>query len=295
MGVKTSVTFNGKMLDPSKFRIEHLPNYELSLREFDLVHVEGRVGDIAVDRKTYKNKKRSYSISFASRGPEDFSASCDEIAAWLDTDGYAELFDTYDPKYYYIAVPSGTPTVTSVLNGKAGKVTLDFSCIPKKFLKYGNMDFIYFPEVDTSSTDQSKPSKNVFRLYNPTMYDARPKLVVSFNNVASIEEVDTEIKISFDEFEGGHTNSVLVIKVRDYKAAGNISENILLPLHVDCELENAYCYTNLGTARNANKFIRIEHSDGYPDLIGNSNNAIYIDSGCPAVKSIVVVPRFWVR
>ena len=96
MGILTSVSFNGKKLDPKKFKIEHLPDYEIPTRDMTKLHIEGIDGDYITNVGSYKNKPRRYSVSFGSSGPEEFAACVSEISDWLFCTGYGELEDTYE-------------------------------------------------------------------------------------------------------------------------------------------------------------------------------------------------------
>lgn len=139
--IPTTLTLNGKELDPKIFRVEHLPDFTIPERDRQTIHVEGRSGDIVIDGGSYKNITRTYSVSFGASGPADFADKVSQISKWLDVEGYGELRDTYENEYYRLAFPSGAPKVSSILNGRMGKVQIDFSCVPKRFLLYGKNGF----------------------------------------------------------------------------------------------------------------------------------------------------------
>ena len=167
MVIISTLTFNGKTLDPRRFRCEHQPDYQIPEPDYDRIHVDGRDGDIIIPSKSYKNIPRTYNISFGAAGPEDFAAAVSEISKWLECEGYGELEDSYEKEYYRLAVPVGGPKVTNILNGQMGKVTVEFSCIPKRYLKTGKLPFLV-PAVNV----QGDPT--LFRIYNPTDYDVKP-------------------------------------------------------------------------------------------------------------------------
>lgn len=139
--IPTTLTLNGKELDPKIFKVEHLPDFTIPERDRQTIHVEGRSGDIVIDGGSYKNITRTYSVSFGASGSADFADKVSQISKWLDIEGYGELRDTYENEYYRLAFPSGAPKVSSILNGRMGKVQLDFSCVPKRFLMYGKDGF----------------------------------------------------------------------------------------------------------------------------------------------------------
>lgn len=167
MVIISTLTFNGKTLDPRRFRCEHQPDYQIPEPDYERIHVEGRDGDIIIPSKSYKNIPRTYNISFGAAGPEDFAAAVSEISKWLESDGYGELEDSYEKEYYRLAVPVGGPKVSNILNGQMGKVTVEFSCVPKRYLKTGKMPFLV-----PSANDYGDVT--IFRIYNPTDYDVKP-------------------------------------------------------------------------------------------------------------------------
>lgn len=154
--IPTTVTFNGKELDPSIFRVEHMPDITIPERDRRTIHVEGRSGDIVIDGGSYKNVPRTYSISFGASGPSDFADKVSMISKWLDCEGYGELHDTYENEYYRLAYPSGSAKVSSLLNGRMGKVQIDFTCVPKRFLMYGKDGFKWKPSESKKITKHAK-------------------------------------------------------------------------------------------------------------------------------------------
>lgn len=154
--IPTTVTFNGKELDPSIFKVEHMPDITIPERDRRTIHVEGRSGDIVIDGGSYKNVPRTYSISFGATGPSDFAEKVSQISKWLDCEGYGELHDTYENEYYRLAYPSGSAKVSSLLNGRMGKVQIDFTCVPKRFLIYGKDGFKWKPSESSFITPYSK-------------------------------------------------------------------------------------------------------------------------------------------
>lgn len=260
MGIITTVSYNGKKLDPKKFRVEHLPDYSIPVRDLEQIHIEGRSGDIVVDNGSYKNVPRTYSISFGATGAADFAASVSEITRWLISDGYAELSDSYEKDYFRLAVPSGEPEVKSYLNGRMGKVDIEFSCVPKRFLVFGNKDFNYV---------NSANNHLLLYLFNPSLFDSKPIITLNVNGSGNSY-------ISLSKSRTGDT----LFRV-DINPASTPTEPIVL----DCEQEYVY---SKDTKTNLNSITTL--SNGFPMLMGNSNTYFTIGGN---IQSFIVRPRFW--
>ena len=246
MVIISTLTFNGKTLDPRRFRCEHQPDYQIPEPDYDRIHVDGRDGDIIIPSKSYKNIPRTYNISFGAAGPEDFAAAVSEISKWLECEGYGELEDSYEKEYYRLAVPVGGPKVTNILNGQMGKVTVEFSCVPKRYLKYGQSPIIIPAENDEGDI-------KIFRIYNPTEYDVKPIIYVYPRTVNGTIPTNPTCRIRAAE-------SIVVLNGTDlddlpcYDITVDLKDRILqkdqfgvadvmatmLAIAIDCESEDAY-------------------------------------------------------
>ncbi len=161
MGV---ITFNGVSSDDLNVVVEYFPNYTVPEKVYQTVKIPGRNGDLIVDSGTYNNVVRTYDIAIADpKFIEDFSAMVNPVAEWLtSTNGYARLEDTYDDKYYRMAVCTNGYTVTNLLNA-AGRCSIEFNCKPEKYLKSG---------TETIIVTENKS------INNPTKFDSKPLIRV---------------------------------------------------------------------------------------------------------------------
>lgn len=259
MGIITTVSYNGKRLNPEKFRVEHLPDYSIPVRDLELTHIEGRSGDIVIDNGSYKNVVRTYSISFGATGPADFAASVSEITQWLISDGYAELSDSYEKDYYRLAIPSGSPEVKSFLNGRMGKVDIEFSCVPKKFYNFGKRDFNYSDNKD----------HNLLYLFNPSGFDSYPLITLNANSSGN----------GYVTMSRSRVENVL------FRVDINTTRTPTEPIVIDCERE--YVYTK-NTKTNLNSIVTL--SNGFPKLLAKSNTYFRLGG---SIRSFTICPRFW--
>lgn len=165
MGV---VIFNGRSSKDIGLVVEHLPGYETPERDYEIVHVPGRNGDVVIDKGSYKNVKRQYQIAMLSMD-ERFPELSNRISEWLHSaSGYARLEDTYEPEYYRMAMYSESGSFTNIVN-HASRAKISFDCKPQRYLKSG--DVVY---------------KDPTCLQNPTVHTALPIITVKGTGEANI-------------------------------------------------------------------------------------------------------------
>ena len=133
MGV---IIFNNKSSADCRIQVAHPPGYAYPERDYTITHIPGRNGDIIQDNGCYKNVERTYEVSFDAPN-EDFATYANAVSAWLhSTTGYARLEDSYEPKYYRMAVYQESNIFENLYN-QAGTATIVFECKPQRFLKTG--------------------------------------------------------------------------------------------------------------------------------------------------------------
>lgn len=156
------LTYNGKT-SKDLFQVERPPDYKFPEKDYDIIHVPGRNGDIIIDKGTYKNVLRDYDIAVGSL-TKSFTEQVNKISEWLHSSpGYARLEDTYEPDYYRLALYVDDGNFENILD-KAGRTTILFNCKPQRFLKTGDI------AKDFSSTGM---------LINPTNFVALPIITIS--------------------------------------------------------------------------------------------------------------------
>lgn len=191
------VIFNGISSQDFHIQVEHPPGYEFPERDYDLVHVPGRNGDIVLDKGSYKNVEREYEIAVAAIN-ESFATAANRISEWLHSAStYARLEDSYEPEYYRMALYSENNLVSNILQ-HAGRTTVLFNCKPQRYLKQGEKPVIF---------------KSTGKLRNPTYFNALPIITVKGNgsgvlqvgnyivNISSIEGsliIDSEIQDAYN-------------------------------------------------------------------------------------------------
>lgn len=159
MGV---VIFNGISSQDYGIQVEHPPGYQIPARDYEIIHIPGRNGDLVIDNGSYQNVNRSYELSVGSRRKK-FTDMANMVAEWLHSaSGYARLEDSYEPEYYRMAMLQEEVDIENILR-HAGRATVNFNCKPQRFLKSGEENIQLY-------------GKSVLR--NPTRFASLPEITV---------------------------------------------------------------------------------------------------------------------
>lgn len=202
------IIFNGISSKDYHIQVEHPPGYDTPERDYEIVHVPGRNGDVIIDKGSYQNKDRSYEIAI---GSEDrfFPEMANDISEWLHSAiGYARLEDSYEPEYYRMAVYKEETEIENILF-HAGRVTVKFNCKPQRFLKSGDT------KIKFSSSGILK---------NPTRHDALPIItvygsgsgvlniggyIVSISEIGDSIVINSEIQDAYKDMENRNSDVTL--------------------------------------------------------------------------------------
>ena len=157
------IKYNGISTDEVGIVVETPPNYEIPERNYEIIPVPGRNGDIVIDLNSYKNVVREYNIAIGEEDG-DFSVLSSKIANWLYSGhGYLRLEDSYLPEYYMMAAVVAPNNIINILQ-QAGRATVQFNRKPQRFLKSGDR-----PIAVTKQTT----------LFNPTQFNSKPLIIVN--------------------------------------------------------------------------------------------------------------------
>lgn len=207
MGV---IAFNGVSSADVGIEVEKFPSYDIPEKEYDIIHVPGRNGDIVIDTGTYKNVSRIYEVSIATCDIA-FHRKMGRVAQWLySASGYARLEDSYEPDSYRLAIYNKKVSIENLFN-EAGKAKLEFNCKPQRFLKSGDI-----PSIITTSSI----------IYNDTPFDALPLINVVTDDTAG-ELVVGDVMLSIAANAG--TNLTINSELQDvYSGTANKNSYITL-------------------------------------------------------------------
>ena len=155
--------------------VEKYPRLGAPGRKQKTYSIPGRSGDLHVAEDAWENYPQAYEVYFRGSLPSPEQAHA--VKAWLfGCAGYRRLHDTYDPKYYRMAVCKGPMDIENILN-KYGRCKVYFDCAPQSFL------------VDGDNPVQFEAAG---QLYNGTSFEAKP-IITAYGNAAGTVTVGTAV------------------------------------------------------------------------------------------------------
>lgn len=165
------IWWNGKSSDDVRVIVERFPQIVIPTRKQEKISVPGRSGDLIMEQDAYENYIQSYEIYVSAETPRLTTIS-HTIAEWLMVKGYNRLEDSYWLDTYRKACYVGGSNIENILN-RFGRATIDFDCKPQRFFKSGDIAI-------TLTNGQS--------LVNPSVFTAKPLLVVSGSGSGTISD-----------------------------------------------------------------------------------------------------------
>lgn len=158
------VKFNEKSSEDLGLIVQFKPSYTYPEKEYEKLHIPGRNGDLVLDKGSYQNVEKTYSMAKVFKPGQDFIASASSITAWLHSaNGYARLEDSYEPEYYRMALYKSNGEMSNYYDA-ATALDVTFECKPQRWLKSGEIS------VQINSGESLK---------NPTTFDASPIITLT--------------------------------------------------------------------------------------------------------------------
>ena len=143
-------------------------------KDYETIHIPGRIGDLLVFNGRYENIRIPYS-AFIIR---DFKYNTDELRDWLlSANGYCRLEDEYHPDIYRLAFFKG-PLDFDVKFDRFGECDIEFEAMPQRFLMSG---------------EQAVTLTKTGTIANPTAFAAKPLLRVYGEGTLTISGVHLQI------------------------------------------------------------------------------------------------------
>lgn len=205
-------------------------------RDIETVSVPGRNGDLHFDNGRYSNITRKYQCYARGNAGEKVPAY---IASLMSVLGYQRIEDSMHPDYYKVGEILGniSPRFSTFKTGS--RFDLEFDCKPQKWMKSG--------EKETTITSSAK-------LYNPTLFDAKPLMYITGSG---------NLGINSDTIAIAAHDGVMVL---------------------DFELGDAYSQSSHA---NYNQYVTLTGND-FPVLRSGDNNIVAGGS-----LNLTVIPRWW--
>lgn len=130
--------FNGKSSLDYRISVETYPDTSFPERVYESYQVPGRSGDLVYDTGAYRNTIQIYDCWYRQDGATSYEM-LRYISEWLlSPTGYQVLEDSYFPTLFRRAMYAGPADISSYF-AKYGRVTLEFNCMPQKWLKSGQI------------------------------------------------------------------------------------------------------------------------------------------------------------
>lgn len=158
-----SFVYKGTKSTDLNVYVESKDVYSGAQRSLETVQIPGKSKDHIIDNERYDNIEVIYNCFMRGIEHGEFAERFKKIKNWLlINEGYAVLYDSYDPDYYRTGYYSGLVTVEDVLN-YYGRFDVAFNC---EAFKYS------FSGAETIDITASK------QLYNPEAYRSSPHIKV---------------------------------------------------------------------------------------------------------------------
>lgn len=261
MGV---IVYNGLSSEDYGILVEHPPVYQVPEKDYEAIHIEGRNGDIIVDKGGYQNVERSYDIAFANieHGYEQETA---KVAEWLcSSRGYNRLEDSYDKDHYRLAYLQDSVDFSNLF-GKAGEGTITFNCKPQRFLKSGEKVF-------------KVPNDGI--IVNPTIFESEPVFLI-YGHLPPAASTTYRDSYGLNIVQNGKTLHTAYVRISNKTVSSKgFPEYFLL----DCS--GKFCLGSNGRSYNSETII----TNGFPKLPGGKFQITVVGEN---VDAVYVIPNWW--
>lgn len=193
MGV---IFFNGKSSKDFGIEVEIYPGLDTPERDYDIYHVPGRNGDLLIDKRSYKNIPRKYTISSGSYDSH-FIDVANRISEWLHSSaGYSRLEDSYDPECYRLAMFKQQLNIANYFD-IAGRAQIQFECKPQRFLKVGEepVTFTAAGSIENHTQYEALPLLTVYGSGSGTLTIG--SYTVSISSISTSVTIDCDIQEAY--------------------------------------------------------------------------------------------------
>lgn len=179
MAVFNSLTFDGENSLDYGVYITGNAVYNAPERVVDMITIPGRNGALSLDQGRFENITVTYPAgTFGSSQSEFASAISDFRNALASRHNYVRIEDDYHTDEFRLGLYKSGLEVDPVSMNRAGEFDIVFDCKPQRFLKSGE-------NVYTRTASGS--------INNPTLFEARPLLVVTGTGNLTVNGVQIAI------------------------------------------------------------------------------------------------------
>ena len=170
---------------------------------FDKVEIDGRNGDLIIERDKYSNIQIEYPCVIL----DNFAGNYTTLRSWLlSLKGYVRIEDTFFPDRFRLGRFTGEIT-PDIFNGHQSKIfTVKFWCKPQWFLKDGE-----HPIETTNTVDVYNPTYQnalpLIRVYGSGTLTVGAQTITVASGATAYIDIDSEIR---DCYEGDTNRNSLV-------------------------------------------------------------------------------------
>ncbi|MFA9375750.1 MAG: distal tail protein Dit [Lachnotalea sp.] len=171
------IWFNGQSCKDVGLSLVSRPTIPTPEREYEVIKVEGRDGELHKDKKTYKDIEINIKFNFVSKNPNTWAEELRKVKKWLYCKEDSRLILSDDPEYYY-TVKKVIMSDTERSARRKGEFTIAFTC-----------------EAYMFRIDGQEEKKLNERLYNPYA-ETQPIYVIEGSGIVTLEVNGNTVKAS---------------------------------------------------------------------------------------------------
>lgn len=188
---KYFVIYNGKMNTEAGILVRHRPDMPTPAREYEVIKIEGRDGDLYEDKGTFEDITIEVSFNFAAE-PDDWNERLRKVKQWIYSDGDRRLILSDDMDYFYnVKIVQISDTERKIK--RIGRFTVKFTCEPYAYIKNG-AQILELEKVLVNQWQQAEP---IYFIYG----SGEVKLTVNGKTISATVDrkltIDTKLGLSY--------------------------------------------------------------------------------------------------
>lgn len=185
--------FKGKSSLDFNLIIKSKGSYNAPARDVTFTSVPGRNGDLIQDNGRYLNVTIPYELCLVKRDTRGFDELVSEVKNWLLSDSrYAQLWDSYDVRYFRYGAYSGGVDIKEELRNY-GECSISFNCKPYRY-SFEGQTAVEIPSggatLENAEMLAAKPYIKIYGSGNISLHINSDTF--TFENVSDYIEIDSE-------------------------------------------------------------------------------------------------------
>lgn len=204
------LVFDGTSLETFSTFITDAGIYESPEPQYDKVEIEGRNGDLIIEKNRYNNIVVTYPTIIY----EDFDENYMRLRSFLlSRQGYKRIEDSFVPDRFRLG------RFTSDLNPKypyrrgIGSFEISFYCKPQWFMKQGEQTTTMTTSSMTIYNPTNHNSNPLYRVYGSGYFVVNGNRVTVASGATSYIDIDCEI---MDSYEGTANRNSLITRAKGW-------------------------------------------------------------------------------